>query len=289
MSFVDEHWLNFTFECTEENSFIHSNLHQQFCLIVDQVLNEILNEAHVSPDEFISACKCGLISKEVVNQLLALDDYLIFRRMMIERNHELDLEAQEFLNLNKDKSIDTGSDQIIQRFGALNLHIFKEKVKDEIKSETISYSKQILNPIIKATNLETACKQTLKKDEEERHSIDAVDEKKTKISQKLNHDKAFMESSRNECTLSLQRAAARKRHLAETKQATPNYDVSAITIRPNMYCKRRDFIVENRIKDRRRLLSELDQGSSKKTTRKDGNESVSRNIAASLRLAFQTK
>ena len=94
MSFVDEHCLNFTFECTEENSFIHSNLHQQFCLIVDQVLNEILNEAHVSPDEFISACKCGLISKEVVNQLLALDDYLIFRRMMIERNNELDLEAK---------------------------------------------------------------------------------------------------------------------------------------------------------------------------------------------------
>ena len=99
LSFVDEHCLHFTGE--EENSIILSKLHEEFKLIVDRVIADVLEEAGMTEEEFCDSCKAGYVNQKIISQILALDDFLIFKRIMFERNSQLDIEAKEAIdNLN---------------------------------------------------------------------------------------------------------------------------------------------------------------------------------------------
>lgn len=61
------------------------------------MLGSSLAEIGISPSDFADICERGRhssdISLEVVNQVLAMDDFLTFKKLMIKRNLELELEA----------------------------------------------------------------------------------------------------------------------------------------------------------------------------------------------------
>jgi hypothetical protein len=84
--------------------FVHLCLNPQCVLSTDSlpppvegVLCDNLAEIGLTASDFADICERGRhstdISMDVVNQILAMDDFLTFKKLMVKRNLELDLEA----------------------------------------------------------------------------------------------------------------------------------------------------------------------------------------------------
>ncbi|KAG7395436.1 hypothetical protein PHYBOEH_003762 [Phytophthora boehmeriae] len=104
MCFIDDNCASF--DTDEENKFIYTELHTQFRELVETVLGSHLAEMGLTGDDFASICEkqrdseraAGVsvadgVSADVVNQILAMDDFLSFKKLMVKRNLELELEA----------------------------------------------------------------------------------------------------------------------------------------------------------------------------------------------------
>ncbi|KAJ0392301.1 hypothetical protein P43SY_006894 [Pythium insidiosum] len=95
MCFIDENCASF--DTSEENKFIYTDLHAQFRDVVEGVLCDNLAEIGLTAADFAEICERGRystdISLDVVNQILAMDDFLTFKKLMVKRNLELELEA----------------------------------------------------------------------------------------------------------------------------------------------------------------------------------------------------
>ncbi|KAF0686834.1 Aste57867_21394 [Aphanomyces stellatus] len=106
MSFIDENCASF--DTDEENKFIYSDLHGQFRDTVDGVLTANLAEIGITPSDFADICtKCRNsteISMAVINQILAIDDFLTFKKLMVKRNLELELEVITAVRDEKERS-----------------------------------------------------------------------------------------------------------------------------------------------------------------------------------------
>lgn len=71
--------------------------------IVDNILEEHLAEIGVDAELFAATCdscvQSNAVSKEVLGQILAMDDFVTFKKLMVKRNMELELEVlQELKN-----------------------------------------------------------------------------------------------------------------------------------------------------------------------------------------------
>lgn len=133
-SFLDEYCIVFGNE--EENSLEHGKLHNEYAEIVEQVLSERLAENNIEQEAFaisVQAYAQRDIQKDKKNrdaeegilalgshgsgidQLLAVSDYLVFKKIMVKRNLELEMEAAEhhkFEGLSCSKLKILGSKQI---------------------------------------------------------------------------------------------------------------------------------------------------------------------------------
>lgn len=99
-TFIDENCL--TFQGDDECTLEHTEIHKAFREVVDQVLGDHLSSMGIEPAQFVSACEEGK-NKElhalVSEYILALDDFVVFKKMMDKRNVELELEALRSLKL----------------------------------------------------------------------------------------------------------------------------------------------------------------------------------------------
>lgn len=95
MCFIDEH--SAVFDTAEENKLVYTELHMQFRDLVESVLCSNLAEIGITASDFAEICErcrhASDISMDVVNQILAMDDFLTFKKLMVRRNLELELEA----------------------------------------------------------------------------------------------------------------------------------------------------------------------------------------------------
>lgn len=92
LSFVDEYCIYFT--GVEENELHYSVYHEKFKEVVENVICDILKELSISEEQFCAACiSHDKVSKVVLEQLLALDDFSTFKRLMVARNNQLEEEA----------------------------------------------------------------------------------------------------------------------------------------------------------------------------------------------------
>ena len=102
MSFIDEKCI--VFDNEEENKLCYSALHQEFKELVERVLTQHLMEIGVAPEDFFAACEAayqqntGDFASQVIEQILACDDFLTFKSIMFERNKELEYEALQALS-----------------------------------------------------------------------------------------------------------------------------------------------------------------------------------------------
>lgn len=97
MNFVDEQCV--IFDGAEENRFEHWDAHQAFKEHAEALLAAMMLEVGVTTDDFIEACTARRFSADVNRQafehLCALDDFLTFKKIMVKRNVELEIQAYE--------------------------------------------------------------------------------------------------------------------------------------------------------------------------------------------------
>lgn len=108
LEFIDENCLVFDEE--EENKLEYTIIHQvrlhqfpnlypnwlqKFKKMVDAKLDQFVQDIGIPPEVFINACEVASekIHKSIINQLLAVENFMLFKKMMITRNKQLNHEA----------------------------------------------------------------------------------------------------------------------------------------------------------------------------------------------------
>ena len=95
MDFVDEKCEIFDNE--EENKFGYTDIHREFREHIETLLTSNLGELGVGPELFFEACLKGRnardINKTVYERMVAMDDFQTFKKIMVKRNMELQMEA----------------------------------------------------------------------------------------------------------------------------------------------------------------------------------------------------
>ncbi|CAJ1353519.1 unnamed protein product [Effrenium voratum] len=100
--FVDTNCLEF--EDQEENCenkcsrLEYTLVHNAFKQLVEDLLAAHLAELEISTEEFTSFCEYGLsgsneLHRSLVEQLISVEDFLVFKAMMLKRNSELSREV----------------------------------------------------------------------------------------------------------------------------------------------------------------------------------------------------
>lgn len=86
----------------EENKHEYVEIHNQFKVLIDSLLAAHLLERDIDPDEFETLCKDGTLSNDprfekVVSNLVAAEDFLNFKAMMIGHHTNMQHEAEDAL------------------------------------------------------------------------------------------------------------------------------------------------------------------------------------------------
>lgn len=71
---------------------------QDFKKIVEDLLEELMKELGVTNEQFVEACERAEqnpIHKKIVDQIMAVDNFLAFKKLMVKRNQELNKQAME--------------------------------------------------------------------------------------------------------------------------------------------------------------------------------------------------
>jgi len=101
MSFIDDNCV--VFDDEEENKLAYMDIYGAFREMVDSLLDMHLQEMGVDAATFGAQCAAlssspnASAGKEALEQILAVDDFLSFKKMMVKRNMELELEALKML------------------------------------------------------------------------------------------------------------------------------------------------------------------------------------------------
>jgi hypothetical protein len=97
MDFIDEKCA--VFDSSEENKFSYSDIHKDFCDHVEALMTENLGELGITIELFFVSCQKSRnnrsINQIVFERLTAIDDFQTFKKVMIRRNIELQIEAME--------------------------------------------------------------------------------------------------------------------------------------------------------------------------------------------------
>ena len=94
--FIDENCQSFI--GVEENSFEQGELFNEFTLLIENLLEDVLKEGNISEEMFTLACKRGLDdekSKKYFEQIISFSNFNYFKSMMTKRNFQIIKYAEE--------------------------------------------------------------------------------------------------------------------------------------------------------------------------------------------------
>ena len=98
MSFLDEYCI--IFDSEDENKLEYTPIHKEFKKIVEDLIGELLAELGVDQDTFMQACakaEKNPIHKKIVDQIVAVDNFVAFKKLMCKRNAELNQQAMKLM------------------------------------------------------------------------------------------------------------------------------------------------------------------------------------------------
>lgn len=89
--FIDTYCIFFAGEIGDENSFELAEMHNQFKKLVETKLDGFCAEFGIDHDIFEQACSkiSNQVHKKCIDQIIAVDNFLLFKKMMIARNKKL--------------------------------------------------------------------------------------------------------------------------------------------------------------------------------------------------------
>ena len=70
-------------------------MHNRFKKLVDGQLEGFIQDLGISPQDFVTACSkaASKVHKNLLIQLLSVDDFLLFKQLMVQRNMQMNMEA----------------------------------------------------------------------------------------------------------------------------------------------------------------------------------------------------
>ena len=98
--YIDENCSSFI--DVEENTFEQGQLFNEFTQLVENLLNDVLEESHISQETFLKAAQRGLEDpkyKKYFQQMISFSDYNYFKSLMCRRNYALIKQVEEQFNL----------------------------------------------------------------------------------------------------------------------------------------------------------------------------------------------
>lgn len=138
MDFVDENC--HVFENDDENKFIYTDIYHEFLDHMEGVINSNLAELDVSPDVFYEACQKSRnirdINRQVFEKLIAMEDFTVFKKIMVKRNTELQYEAMQSYKEFAGLSLGEGNDNDLS-------HLPDPEELERILSEKESFSEDV--------------------------------------------------------------------------------------------------------------------------------------------------
>jgi hypothetical protein len=100
MNFIDEKCVYF--ENTDENKFIYTDIHDEFRAHIEALISSNLGELGITSELFFDSCSKSRnnrhINQVVFERLTAIDDFATFKKVMVKRNIELQIEAMQNYN-----------------------------------------------------------------------------------------------------------------------------------------------------------------------------------------------
>eukprot|EP01006_Ploeotia_vitrea_P047673 TRINITY_DN67148_c4_g2_i1.p1 TRINITY_DN67148_c4_g2~~TRINITY_DN67148_c4_g2_i1.p1 ORF type:complete len:382 (-),score=100.15 TRINITY_DN67148_c4_g2_i1:633-1778(-) len=183
-TYIDENCL--VFDGTEENPVEFKKLHDGFRECVDKILEDHLQDMGVSPEQFVEACEKGQnkqLNELVSEYILALDDFLTFKKMMEKRNVEIDLEAirqsKRMMALSeeeKQKQLEEEERAMLEAAIAASMQEDQETAKAMEMAEA-----QLQHALAISLQLEQERVEALQKEAEEKLSADKAAEEKKRL------------------------------------------------------------------------------------------------------------
>mmetsp|Transcript_10431 Transcript_10431/g.15600 ORF Transcript_10431/g.15600 Transcript_10431/m.15600 type:complete len:350 (-) Transcript_10431:310-1359(-) len=98
MSFVDENCI--VFDDEEENKLSYTEVHNQFREMIDNLMGNLCGELGISEELMAKIINMGLKNsrdRRVFEQIIACDNFMSFKKLMVKRNKELEAEALEMM------------------------------------------------------------------------------------------------------------------------------------------------------------------------------------------------
>jgi len=204
LQFMDEHCI--LFDSEDENKIIYTEIHmvsprQKFKDMIDTMLDSICREISITPELFAKAYDRGLRTpshKRIFEQIMACDNFLSFKKLMLKRNRELEEEAlkmlqQEESHVSYDKEVSAANQRTQQAemelAMALSLASQNEKHRTQL-TEDEEYQRAI--ELSKLEDMEYQARQKQRQLEEERKSLEQ------KHLEMLNSMQAMDQSKRRE-------------------------------------------------------------------------------------------
>ncbi|GLI65330.1 hypothetical protein VaNZ11_008873 [Volvox africanus] len=168
MSFIDERCLIFTPE--EENKLEYTTCHNEFKELVDKLLTDFLGDLGVGPEEFYqtvaAAQETDKLTAFVVQTILTVDDFLMFKAMMVRRNIDLTtqvLEAVEQAILEAQEAMQT---QVGDEAELVSLTAKLTSEEEEVLREALELSNRLQAEWAEANQLEKAMRTLQLEDED---------------------------------------------------------------------------------------------------------------------------
>ncbi|XP_073528545.1 cilia- and flagella-associated protein 36 [Phyllobates terribilis] len=89
------------FDDEEENKLSYTEIHDEYKDLVEKLLQEHLTEMGISEEQFQQACISPLAQspdiKNMLQSVVAVEDFLVFKEMMLQKNLELQLQAIQII------------------------------------------------------------------------------------------------------------------------------------------------------------------------------------------------
>lgn len=129
MEFVDKHC--FIFEDVEENKLEYTTVHKKFKAMIENQLGNVFSEIQIKDELFYKIMKRGLSDhkkRKIFEQVYVCDNFLVFKKTMIKRNKELDMEAL--------KKIDKASpkeEKILEKINVEQAIAFSKAMNEKIE------------------------------------------------------------------------------------------------------------------------------------------------------------
>ncbi|OWZ12456.1 hypothetical protein PHMEG_00014375 [Phytophthora megakarya] len=255
MCFIDDNCASF--DTDEENKFVYTELHMQFRELVESVLGSHLAEMGLAASDFATICekqrdseRAGSVSDgvsvDVVNQILAMDDFLSFKKLMVKRNLELELEAIKEL---REEVIEDEHDLEAQ-FMELSVLYKQEEMEQAELEEAIAMSMVVQGEQLRLASVAA-------KIAEDKHTCapDSRQLSPADVQQQIRESKKKAEEICKKNKESLKKNRSKQREWQEAAE------ISEVEIkrREDYLKKQRDRIVEKKKREREVQLKEYQQ------------------------------